>query len=197
MESTEEQQTPATTPEEVVAEPAVEAEAAPAADAAPAEAEAASADNAAEATETAAAAAAAPAASTEEHGIVNLEPNAAEESGSDQFQRFAEMYAESMRNLNEGDIVTGRVIAITSNEVIVDVGYKSEGLIPRGEFTSRGGELGVEVGDEVDVLLEKTEDVEGHVLLSHQKAQRMKRWNEIETAYKEGSIIYGRIVDRI
>jgi small subunit ribosomal protein S1 len=102
-----------------------------------------------------------------------------------------------MRNLNEGDIVLGRVIAITANEVIVDVGYKSEGLIPRSEFTDHDGQLDVKVGDQVDVLLEKTEDLEGHVLLSHQKAQRMKRWNEIERAYKEGSIILGRIVDRI
>jgi small subunit ribosomal protein S1 len=107
------------------------------------------------------------------------------------------MYDESMRNLNEGEIVTGRVIALTPNEVVVDVGYKSEGLVPRGEFVGHDGNLTVKVGDEVDVLLEKAEDIEGHVLLSHQKAQRMKRWNDIERAYRDGTIVRGRIVDRI
>jgi len=132
-----------------------------------------------------------------ERGIVNLEPHGGEGAPDSEFRRLVEMYDESMRNLNEGDIVTGRVIALTPNEVVVDVGYKSEGLVPRGEFTDHDGNLTVKVGDEVDVLLEKAEDLEGHILLSHQKAQRMKRWNDIERAYRDGSIIHGRIVDRI
>jgi small subunit ribosomal protein S1 len=107
------------------------------------------------------------------------------------------LYDESMRNLTEGEIVTGEVIDITPNEVIVDVGYKSEGLIPRDEFTDRDGNLTIAVGDEVEVLLERTEDLEGHVVLSKQKAERMKVWSNIETSYKEGKIITGRVVDRI
>jgi small subunit ribosomal protein S1 len=120
-----------------------------------------------------------------------------EERDAQEYRKLLELYDESMRNLTEGEIVTGRVIGITSNAVIVDVGYKSEGLIPIEEFTDRGGELSVRVGEEVDVLLEKTEDLEGHVLLSYQKAQRMRRWTEVERAYKEGRIIKGRITDRI
>jgi small subunit ribosomal protein S1 len=89
------------------------------------------------------------------------------------------------------------VIGVTSNSVIVDVGYKSEGLIPIEEFTDREGRLTVAVGEEVDVLLEKTEDLEGHVLLSRIKAQRMRRWTEVERAYKDGRVIKGRITDRI
>ncbi len=120
-----------------------------------------------------------------------------EERDAEEYRKLLELYDESMRNLTEGEIVTGRVIGITSNAVIVDVGYKSEGLIPIEEFTDRGGELSVQVGEEVDVLLEKTEDLEGHVLLSYQKAQRMRRWTEVERAYKEGRVIKGRITDRI
>jgi small subunit ribosomal protein S1 len=120
-----------------------------------------------------------------------------EERDAEEYRKLLELYDESMRNLTEGEIVTGRVIGITSNAVIVDVGYKSEGLIAIEEFTDRGGELCVKVGEEVDVLLEKTEDLEGHVLLSFQKAQRMRRWTEVERAYKEGRIIKGRITDRI
>ncbi|MDP9122453.1 MAG: 30S ribosomal protein S1, partial [Acidobacteriota bacterium] len=113
------------------------------------------------------------------------------------YQRLLELYDESMRNLTEGEIVPGRVIGVTSNSVIVDVGYKSEGLIPIEEFTDRDGRLTVEVGEEVDVLLEKTEDLEGHVLLSRIKAQRMRRWTEVERAFKESRVIKGRVTDRI
>ena len=120
-----------------------------------------------------------------------------ENSGAEEYRRLLELYDESMRNLTEGEIVPGRVIGITSNSVIVDVGYKSEGLISRDEFTDRDGNVQVNVGDEIDVLLEKTEDQEGHVLLSFTKAQRMRRWTEVERAYKEGRVIKGRVTDRI
>jgi small subunit ribosomal protein S1 len=113
------------------------------------------------------------------------------------YKKLLDLYDESMRNLTEGEIVPGRVIGVTSNSVIVDVGYKSEGLIPIEEFTDREGRLTVAVGEEVDVLLEKTEDLEGHVLLSRIKAQRMRRWTEVERAYKDGRVIKGRITDRI
>jgi small subunit ribosomal protein S1 len=120
-----------------------------------------------------------------------------DERDPQEYQKLLELYDESMRNLTEGEIVQGRIIGVTSNSVIVDVGYKSEGLIPIEEFTGRDGELTVRVGEEVDVLLEKTEDLEGHVLLSYGKAQKMRRWTEVERAYKEGRIIKGRITDRI
>jgi small subunit ribosomal protein S1 len=132
-----------------------------------------------------------------EERIVNMEPSAGGEVSDEEYQRLVDMYDESMKNLSEGEIVRGRVIGVTSNSVIVDVGYKSEGLIPKEEFTDHEGKLTVGVGDHVDVLLEKTEDLEGHVLLSRQKAERMQRWNEIETAYNDNSIIKGRIIDRI
>ena len=132
-----------------------------------------------------------------EERIVNMEPSAGGEITDAEYQKLVEMYDDSMRNLAEGEIVRGRVIGLTSNSVIVDVGYKSEGLIAREEFTDHEGKLTVKEGDTVDVLLEKTEDVEGHVLLSRSKAERMQRWNEIETAFNENAIIRGRVVDRI
>ncbi len=113
------------------------------------------------------------------------------------YKALVTMYDESMRNLNEGEIVTGRVIGITANDVVVDVGYKSEGLVPKAEFLDREGNLKVKVGEEIDVLLEKAEDQEGHVLLSRQKAERLRRWTDIEQAYKDGTIINGRVIDRI
>ena len=123
-----------------------------------------------------------------------------EEEGAPQaheYQEFLALYDESMRNLTEGEIVRGRVVAITANDVVVDVGYKSEGLIPQEEFAGIDGKVYVKVGDDVDVLLEKTEDQEGHVLLSRSKAERMRVWNDIENSFKEGRVIKGRVIDRI
>ncbi len=113
------------------------------------------------------------------------------------YDQLVALYDESMRHLEEGEIVTGRVVEITSSMVVVDVGYKSEGLIKLEEFTDYGGNVKVKIGDEVEVLLEKTEDQEGHVLLSKTKAERMRVWQEIEKAYKDGKVITGRVLDRI
>ncbi|MDX1631984.1 MAG: 30S ribosomal protein S1, partial [Thermoanaerobaculia bacterium] len=113
------------------------------------------------------------------------------------FEELVDLYDESLRNLSEGEVVTGKVLEITSNAVIVDVGYKSEGMISHDEFTDHEGNLTVEPGDEVEVLLESTEDAEGHVQLSKYKADRMKVWDEIEAAYQNDEPIEGRISDRI
>jgi small subunit ribosomal protein S1 len=220
MESTEENREPQAQPEapgataptgtaepeadsEEVAEAPAEVAAGGAEEAAEAAAEATVATaEATEATEVAAPAAEAAAVAAEPAAEVSLPDDGGEDPFADrgedpEYQKLVAMYDESMRNLNEGEIVTGRVIALTGDEVIVDVGYKSEGLVARSEFTDRDGNLTVAVGDEVDVLLEKAEDQEGHVLLSRQKAERLKRWTDIEAAYRDGSIINGRVVDRI
>ena len=122
-----------------------------------------------------------------------------ETSAEDQraYEQFIGLYDQSMRNLAEGEIVRGRVVAITNNSVVVDVGYKSEGLIPTAEFVNEDGKSTVAVGDDVEVLLEKTEDVEGHILLSYAKAARMRVWTDVENSFKEGRIIKGRVIDRI
>jgi len=138
-----------------------------------------------------------PASEQQDLPTLTAESEDDEQRSAEAYKKLLELYDDSMRNLTEGEIVPGRVIGITSNSVIVDVGYKSEGLVPIDEFMDRDGSLHVKEGDEVDVLLEKTEDLEGHVLLSFTKAQRMRRWTEVERAYKEGRVIKGRVTDRI
>ncbi len=113
------------------------------------------------------------------------------------YEQMVSLYDESMRNLKEGDIVQGRVIEISANSVVVDVGYKSEGLVPLEEFTNYDGELEVEIGEQVEVLLEKTEDREGHVLLSKRKAEKLRVWADVEKSYQAGETIQGRVIDRI
>jgi len=122
-----------------------------------------------------------------------------EMSAEDQraYEQFIGLYDQSMKNLAEGEIVKGRVVTITNNSVVIDVGYKSEGLIPVAEFYNEEGKLTVAVGDDVEVLLEKTEDLEGHILLSYAKAARMRVWTDVENSFKEGRIIKGRVIDRI
>ncbi|KAB2964058.1 MAG: 30S ribosomal protein S1 [Thermoanaerobaculia bacterium] len=122
-----------------------------------------------------------------------------EVSAEDQqaYEQFLALYDSSLRNLAEGEIVRGKVVAIRSNSVVVDVGYKSEGLIPTEEFLDAEGKIPVQVGDEVEVLLERTEDVEGHVLLSYTKAAKMRVWTDVEQSFREGRVIKGRVIDRI
>jgi small subunit ribosomal protein S1 len=129
--------------------------------------------------------------------VAREEDGGGSEGSSMSYEDLLNLYEESLRNLAEGEVVTGRVIDVTNNNVIVDVGYKSEGLIPLEEFVGRDGQIHVEIGDHVDVLLESTEDQEGHVLLSKTKADRMKVWEQIEAAYRDGKPIEGRVIDRI
>lgn len=113
------------------------------------------------------------------------------------FQQFAALYAASLRNLNEGEIVRGRVVAVEPEGVVVDVGYKSEGIIPIDEFRNPAGEVTVRSGDEIEVLLERTEDVDGSIQLSYSKAERMRAWTEVEKSFREGKTLRGRVLDRI
>jgi len=103
----------------------------------------------------------------------------------------------NLKSLKEGEVVTGKVLKILDKEVIVDIGYKSEGVIDVEEFRQVDGSLGVAVGDRVDVLLEKSENADGYVVLSKDKAEKMRIWDEVEKAYETGEPILGRVVDRI
>jgi small subunit ribosomal protein S1 len=114
-----------------------------------------------------------------------------------EFARLLDFYDSSFRNIAEGEVVKGTVLKVTPSEVIVDVGFKSEGLIPLSEFLDETGEVTVQPGDIVDVLLERTEDREGHVVLSREKAEKMKIWDEVEKAYTDRKVVIGRVVERI
>ncbi len=98
---------------------------------------------------------------------------------------------------NEHKLLKGKVVAITPTDVLVDVGLKSEGIVPVEEFTSPSGEVSVKPGDEVEVFIERLEDANGYVVLSKVKAQKMKAWEEVENAFKENRPIKGVILDRV
>src|SRR5712672_2589574 len=115
----------------------------------------------------------------------------------EEFDKLLAIYDNSFRNIAEGEVVKGTVLKVTASEVIVDVGYKSEGIIQLSEFLDERGEVTVQPGDTVDVLLERTEDREGYVVLSREKAEKMKIWDEVEKAYAEKKVVIGRVIERI
>ena len=102
-----------------------------------------------------------------------------EQADQAEHARLLELYDSSFRNIAEGEVIKGSVLKVTPTEVVVDVGYKSEGLIPITEFLDERGQVTVRSGDIVDVLLERTEDRDGHVVLSREKAEKMKIWDEV------------------
>ena len=114
-----------------------------------------------------------------------------------EYARLLDLYDNSFRNLAEGEVVKGTVLKVTANEVVIDVGYKSEGVIAVDEFLDETGQVIVREGDVVDVLLERTEDREGHIVLSREKAEKMKIWDEVERAFQERKVVIGRVVERI
>jgi len=79
---------------------------------------------------------------------------------------MSELYEESLRRVQEGEVVKGRIVSITKDYVMVDIGYKSEGQIPIHEFTTPEGEVTAKVGEDVEALMESREDEEGALMLS-------------------------------
>ena len=121
---------------------------------------------------------------------------ASEESGlsPEEYERLLDAYNS---NIAEGEVVKGKVLQIAGGEVVVDVGYKSEGIIALNEFRDESGKITIQIGDTVEVLLEKAEDKNGYLILSREKAEKMKVWDQIEEAYQNRTIVKGRVIERI
>ncbi|MFN0121295.1 MAG: 30S ribosomal protein S1 [Blastocatellia bacterium] len=103
---------------------------------------------------------------------------------------------DSRNEVSEGEVVKGTVEKITDQTVIINIGFKSEGIVPISEFRD-GDQLTVKQGDLVDVLIKQLENHEGYVELSRADAIRMQTWEQIEQAYKTGATVTGRVTDRI
>ena len=109
---------------------------------------------------------------------------------------LAALYEETFKNLEEGTITEGRIVAVTKDKVVVDIGYKSEGMIPNDQFSTE--ELqNIKVGDRLQVYIEECEDADGNLILSKEKADKMKIWEELEKLFNDGKSIDGKIVARI
>ncbi|MBW1917815.1 MAG: 30S ribosomal protein S1 [Deltaproteobacteria bacterium] len=122
---------------------------------------------------------------------------AAEPEKTGDLERMSELYEESLRRVQEGEVISGRIVSIDKDYAVVDIGYKCEGQIPIQEFISPEGEVEAHIGDQVDVLLERRDDEEGIVMLSKEKASKIKVWEEISTAYQEDGVIEGVISAKV
>jgi small subunit ribosomal protein S1 len=115
----------------------------------------------------------------------------------DEPEDFQTLYEESLRTVEEGQILKGIVVDITPDHVTVDVGYKSEGQIPMQEFLKRDKKVDVKIGDRIDVVLERKESEEGLLILSKDKADKVNVWREISRSCREGEVMEGEIISKV
>src|SRR5213596_1118061 len=112
-------------------------------------------------------------------------------TGSPEKAAMASMYDQTFQNFEEGSVIEGTVVAVKKDAVIVDIGYKSEGIISAEEFTPQ--ELAaLTPGTRLPVYIEEREDSEGNLILSKEKADKMKVWEDLERIYNEEAIVEGR-----
>jgi small subunit ribosomal protein S1 len=110
---------------------------------------------------------------------------------------FMELFEENLKSIREGKVVKGEIVQIDKEFVLVDIGYKSEGQIRIAEFTNPRGGLTARVGDEVDVVLVRKEDKSGRIILSKEKAAKVKLWDKIEESFRKQNTIKGRIISLV
>ena len=132
-----------------------------------------------------------------EESPVSLEGSKAAKKPSENMDDMMDMYEESFNRFAEGEVVTGRIISVDKDYVLVDIGYKSEGQIKIQEFQDEDGNLIANEGDLVDVMVEWWDDEEERVVLSKEKAAKVKVWEDIKNSYEEGKTVKGVIVNRV
>jgi small subunit ribosomal protein S1 len=116
---------------------------------------------------------------------------------ADDMESLMDMYEESFKRFAEGAVVTGRIISVDKDHVLVDIGYKSEGQIRTQEFMDEDGNLNANIGDPVDVMVEWWDDEEERVVLSKEKAAKVKVWEDIKKVYEEERTVEGVIINRV
>ena len=115
----------------------------------------------------------------------------------DGFAALFKAQEESQSVIKEGQVVKGRVIEIKDDSVVIDIGHKSAGEIPKSEFTSENGIFSLKVGDVIDVFVDVFEDDEGELVLSKDKADMLKAWDRISDAFEKDELVEGKIVGRV
>ena len=117
-----------------------------------------------------------------------------DEYSQEEFLDLANLYSESFRNVKEGELIKGKIVRIQGDSIIIDIGFKSEGTIPKNEFYE---DQVIEVGDDIEVVLESVEDRDGNLVLSKQRADFLRIWEKVFNSFETGEIIEGKIIKRI
>src|ERR1051326_9155356 len=116
------------------------------------------------------------------------------EYSPEEFKQLALLYDKTFSSIHEGEIVRGKIVAITDNGVAIDIGFKSEGLVALAEFPNIDE---LKPGDEVEVFLESVENKDGQLVLSRKRADFMRTWERITKSYETGEVLVGKITRRI
>ena len=130
-----------------------------------------------------------------EEDLLDIEEQEKDEF-DEEFGDLEQLYEASLRNVEEGAVVKGLVLRVTREGVMVDIGYKSEGIVPANEFSTDEIEA-LSAGDEINVFLEEREDSDGNVVLSKDKADKIKIWEQIAKAYDSNEVVEGKVVAKI
>ena len=115
----------------------------------------------------------------------------------DSMESVMDMYEESFKRFAEGEVVTGRIISIDKDQVLIDIGYKSEGQVRIQEFLDENGNITADVGDTIEVMVEWWDDEDERVLLSKDKAANIKIWEAVKISYDEEGTVKGTITNRV
>src|SRR3989339_912628 len=118
----------------------------------------------------------------------------ADEYTQDELVELSKLYSDSFRDIKEGEIITGKIVSFSGDNVVIDVGFKSDGTIPKSEFNATEE---IVIGAPVDIVIEKTEDEDGNLVLSKKRADFLKIWSRVMSAYDNQTVIPGKILKRI
>jgi small subunit ribosomal protein S1 len=116
--------------------------------------------------------------------------------GKEEALGFKELYEQSLQNVQLGAVVTGKVVQINADTVMVDVGWKTEGYIPAKELRDDGGNISLAVGDEIEILVDRR-DGDGNLVLSRDKAAKIKVWDDVKVACEQNTAIKGTVLERV
>ncbi len=124
--------------------------------------------------------------------LEDLEESGDQEDAHPEYDQLMSLIEETLTDVSEHEIVSGRIVSVGEKDVVIDIGFKSDGVVPKNEFDQN-----LEPGTEVEVYLERIEDYHGQLVLSKTKADKFRRWERIETAYENETVLEGTIVRRI
>ncbi|MCE5262227.1 MAG: S1 RNA-binding domain-containing protein, partial [Deltaproteobacteria bacterium] len=120
----------------------------------------------------------------------------ASEEGKEESVGFKELYEQSLQSVQMGGVLTGKVVQINADSIMVDVGWKTEGYIPARELRDEQGNITVNVGDEIEILVDRR-DQDGNLVLSRDKAAKIKIWDDVKLACEQNAPVKGTVIERV
>jgi small subunit ribosomal protein S1 len=119
------------------------------------------------------------------------------QGGEQSYEELLEEYSNPLPEAEAGEVLQGHVLQVTDTGVIVDVGLKQEGFVPLDQVMEPDGQIAAQVGESIEVMLDRRHHYEGYISLSHERASKVRAWETLEKAYREGLMISGRVTEKV